>query len=504
VKKESTALSDDALTLLQAAYDSFRERAEWPRVDELQVGFDRAGVAIEVDALGQQLSPYAWLSRGSNETLELSICGVASCDRADSDLADVLTLGRLAHSRYLERGAGVSIDSTEVGPLVGDEVIRLRKVEQLCRGLPGFGGGSSNDEYWTIQITRAIRVWADVENIEQMLSLAPCSRSGEGRKLAIPAEQPATPATPERRDAVGLVGHGWFSMREKGAPAAIAEELSSAAWGGLIALVRSTEAANGFALAYPIECPDRREHVVDTDRETLGLAVGDHAEGLEWPLNPGEIPAAPVAMDLIEFLHSAVADAREESGRWHSYFNHYHLEFDQAGGQRQFRSKVNDLYRRHGLAFEVKPSGRVERLGSPVVQGLARQLPASGDASLDRRLEQALTLWVSPDPSDRLHAVRELWACFERLKTLEDPQHKKASVAAIIHLAVGETPLLGVVQEDATDLTKIGNQFDIRHFEIGKHELSDPLHLDYLYGRLYNLIWLLLKSRSKRGGGAAS
>lgn len=85
-----------------------------------------------------------------------------------------------------------------------------------------------------------------------------------------------------------------------------------------------------------------------------------------------------------------------------------------------------------------------------------------------------------------------LWACFERLKTLEDPQHKKASVAAIIHLAVGETPLSGVVQEDATDLTKIGNEFDIRHFEIGKHELSDPLHLDYLYGRLFNLIWLLL------------
>jgi len=43
-------------------------------------------------------------------------------------------------------------------------------------------------------------------------------------------------------------------------------------------------------------------------------------------------------------------------------------------------------------------------------------------------------------------------------------------------------------------LTTVGNTFHIRHSEVSQVELAGDNHVDYLFHRLFALIWLLLRA----------
>ncbi len=43
------------------------------------------------------------------------------------------------------------------------------------------------------------------------------------------------------------------------------------------------------------------------------------------------------------------------------------------------------------------------------------------------------------------------------------------------------------------NLTKIGNTFQIRHSETSQVSLTRDAHVDYLFHRMFALIWMLLQ-----------
>ena len=51
------------------------------------------------------------------------------------------------------------------------------------------------------------------------------------------------------------------------------------------------------------------------------------------------------------------------------------------------------------------------------------------------------------------------------------------------------------LEAEATELTRIGNTFRIRHSETSQTPLENDTHVDYLFHRLFGLIHLLLKFR---------
>ena len=55
------------------------------------------------------------------------------------------------------------------------------------------------------------------------------------------------------------------------------------------------------------------------------------------------------------------------------------------------------------------------------------------------------------------------------------------------------------LDQEARELTDIGNTFMIRHTETDKVPIVDSAHVDYLFHRMFSIIRLLLK-RSGRGG----
>ena len=111
-------------------------------------------------------------------------------------------------------------------------------------------------------------------------------------------------------------------------------------------------------------------------------------------------------------------------------------------------------------------------------------------------LETARRKFLDPNPAIRLESLEKLWKAWERLKTIEPGKDKKASVTALLDKAAAEATFRDLLEKEARQLTDIGNTFHIRHSETTQVHLQESGHVDYLFHRLYAMIYLLLKSRN--------
>jgi hypothetical protein len=69
---------------------------------------------------------------------------------------------------------------------------------------------------------------------------------------------------------------------------------------------------------------------------------------------------------------------------------------------------------------------------------------------------------------------------------------KKKSVKLLLDRAATEPVFRELLESEARALTDVGNTFHIRHSESNQIELEKDTHAEYLFYRLFALIWLLL------------
>jgi hypothetical protein len=65
----------------------------------------------------------------------------------------------------------------------------------------------------------------------------------------------------------------------------------------------------------------------------------------------------------------------------------------------------------------------------------------------------------------------------------------------LLDRAADEPTFREVLEQEEKTLTDIGNSFQIRHSEISQVPLQRNDHVDYLFHRLFALIWLVLRAR---------
>jgi hypothetical protein len=63
----------------------------------------------------------------------------------------------------------------------------------------------------------------------------------------------------------------------------------------------------------------------------------------------------------------------------------------------------------------------------------------------------------------RRESLEKLWDAWERLKTVEPGKDKKASAKALLDKAAVEPNFRNKLEQEARELTDIGNTFMIRH-----------------------------------------
>jgi len=290
-----------------------------------------------------------------------------------------------------------------------------------------------------------------------------------------------------------MINGMYFSDRELGPRARMEQELSTSVWGGIVAVISRLISTGAFGADFPEECPDG-EGTTGTDEYTMHLALAGELSDLPWPPNAGELPPTLVVLDFIEFCHRHVAKPIQVSH--HSFYRHDHLGFNREEGQSEFRDNINRIFIRNGVAYELQAGGEIQRIAPPVLrETLATSEFNTGDAELDTMLASARTKYLSPNPATRRESLEKLWDAWERIKTIEQAPDKKTSVVKLLDKAASESKFRKTLDAEATELTRIGNTFRIRHSETSQTPLENDTHVDYLFHRLFGLIHLLLKSR---------
>jgi hypothetical protein len=261
---------------------------------------------------------------------------------------------------------------------------------------------------------------------------------------------------------------------------------------GLISLVDRRLKSNWLAMEFPRLCEDGNA-TIGTDVLAFKRQADALISGLDWPSGASSLSDASV-LDLVEYAASRAAYPSE--GYSHTFFHHRHLNFEQTRGRRQFRDDVNEILGRGGTVFEMNEKLEVCRVAAPETrEALHRLRPATGDATLDSLIEAGREGYNSRVISERQTALEKLWDAFERLKTLDDPSDKKRSISVLLSSAPDEAWRV-ILGDEMTALTKVGNEFRIRHSEVGKHEVK-PESMDYLAARMAILLVHLLTATGR-------
>jgi hypothetical protein len=157
---------------------------------------------------------------------------------------------------------------------------------------------------------------------------------------------------------------------------------------------------------------------------------------------------------------------------------------------------VSRILARNELVYDLDETGRVVRLVAPLLsEALSDQVFTPDVPKLDELLRAARVKFLDPDPTERREALEKLWDAFERIKTLAPGKDKGASTDALISKTAAEPTFKALLDEESKTLAKTGNTFHIRHSETSQVDLQSDNHVDYLFHRLFALVWLFLRAR---------
>lgn len=201
-------------------------------------------------------------------------------------------------------------------------------------------------------------------------------------------------------------------------------------------------------------------------------------------------------LDLIEFFAQNIKDISE---RWNNerYRNYQTIEcLDTINIFKNFREEINGIFAESGLLYELTDKKIIERIveNSPLTKEIENNFAAVHEIGTRDLLKDAIALYKTPNPTARQDSVEKIWDAFERLKTYYTSLNKRDSSAKIVNdMANGNSNFINLFNDEFKTLTKIGNDYRIRHHETNKIDITDVRYYDYLFNRCLSLIALAIE-----------
>ena len=199
--------------------------------------------------------------------------------------------------------------------------------------------------------------------------------------------------------------------------------------------------------------------------------------------------------NVMEFFAQNCRDCVK--GEFHSYFGHYHLSYRNSDNIfATFQKEINDIFKKTGLLYQLTDEKMIERIveNTPLTDEIEKNIEAIKEQGTRELLLEAIDLYKQPYPDSAKNAVEKIWDALERLKTYYTQLNKKDSVAKIINdMANNQTSFETLFNDEFVALTKIGNNYRIRHHETDKIDITDTRHYDYFFNRCLSLIALAIQ-----------
>ncbi len=149
----------------------------------------------------------------------------------------------------------------------------------------------------------------------------------------------------------------------------------------------------------------------------------------------------------------------------------------------KFNLKINNIFKLNKLMLYLD-NGLIDN----IIDSKFKNIDVSQvqEVGLEILLEEANNYY---DEGNFNVAVEKLWDAFERLKTYYKGLDKKKSAGKIVKdMSCDNDNYYDMFNKEFAELTKIGNDFRIRHHEMNKIDIIDNRHYDYFYRRCLSLI----------------
>jgi len=124
----------------------------------------------------------------------------------------------------------------------------------------------------------------------------------------------------------------------------------------------------------------------------------------------------------------------------------------------------------------------------PSIDLFLKNNPQTKDEELNDLVIEAKSRFLNN--ADLHIALEKLWDAFERIKTYYDSDKKKSAEKLIDYLAIDLDR--DIIYSEFMALTKIGNDYRIRHHERNKKEIVENNQINYLFFRMLSLIDLAI------------
>lgn len=157
----------------------------------------------------------------------------------------------------------------------------------------------------------------------------------------------------------------------------------------------------------------------------------------------------------------------------------------------KFTDIINQILKRHNIELELI-DGKFSIYNQIIMPNIQTE-----ELGLEELLFEANKFYKD---GEILNALEKVWDALERLKSFYYPLlDKKESLLRIIkEISKGDKYRECFFDNEFRGLTKIGNEYRIRHHEKDKKELYDDAFSDYLYKKCLSLISSVLKELSPR------
>ncbi|WP_315026319.1 hypothetical protein [Abiotrophia defectiva] len=207
---------------------------------------------------------------------------------------------------------------------------------------------------------------------------------------------------------------------------------------------------------------------------------------------------------LIEFFATNIQDATEN---WNNerYRDYKWVEcYDTSEIFWDFQEDINEIFSESRLLYKLTDEKKIERIieSNPLVDEIQNDIKMVRESGTKELLEEALILYKMPRNLGRNNSVEKIWDALERLKTYYKELDKKTSVNRIVtEMSKGDKNYMDLFENEFNMLTRIGNNFRIRHHETNKIDIIDERYYDYFFNRCISLISLAIKFLGENSQG---
>ena len=261
-----------------------------------------------------------------------------------------------------------------------------------------------------------------------------------------------------------------------------------------------------LAKMFPEFCPDDERNICGADIQHIksllkyripNLFKNRYSQDSIIPSENDEFDQY-AALDLIEFVAQNMVTVVNID--YHSYFRHYHIKFSHSDESfNEFQRDINSLFEMLGLNYHLTENKIIERITDTddlieEARNIDSKMPEEGIRQLVR---EAVNLYQKAKPSDNHLATEKIWDALERLKTIyvsSDIDKKRSAEMIIDKVSQGISSFSQLLNDEYLSLTKIGNNFRIRHHEMDKIDIPSDDFYDYFFNRCLSLILLTVKS----------